>query len=417
MSYIKRAIERIIDNNFRKSKALVVTGARQVGKTTVTKHLYPDVQRINMKDRLLINASKEDPLSFLEGMGMPLFIDEIQNTPYLIDELKVILDETDSKGNYILSGSQKWKLMKGLTESLAGIASILEMTTLSLREIKSISFDQPFSLNEKYLKEREKHLQKYENIWEYIHRGFYPELYDDDPRYWGTYYNDYVSTYLEKDVYDILKVRDPDTFYRFMVSCAARTGNILNYSNIASDVGIDADTVKSWTGILEKTGIIYLLKPYYNSHLNRALKSPKIYFRDTGLAAHLTNWTTPEQLQAGAMNGAFFETFVLNEILKSYINAGLDHTRYVYYYRGRDKRKNSVNEYEESEIDFIIEENNTLYPIEIRKNKNVTASMTSAFNVLDKDKSKKRGTGAIICTCDHKLKLSADLYALPVEYI
>ena len=176
MSYIKRAIERIIDNNFRKSKALVVTGARQVGKTTVTKHLYPDVQRINMKDRLLINASKEDPLSFLEGLGMPLFIDEIQNTPYLIDELKVILDETDSKGNYILSGSQKWKLMKGLTESLAGIASILEMTTLSLREIKSISFDQPFSLNEKYLKEREKHLQKYENIWEYIHRGFYPEL-------------------------------------------------------------------------------------------------------------------------------------------------------------------------------------------------------------------------------------------------
>ena len=232
--------------------------------------------------------------------------------------------------------------MKGLTESLAGIASILEMTTLSLREIKSISFDQPFSLNEKYLKEREKHLQKYENIWEYIHRGFYPELYDDDPRDWGT---------------------------------------------------------------------------YYNSHLNRALKSPKIYFRDTGLAAHLTNWTTPEQLQAGAMNAAFFETFVLNEILKSYINAGLDHTRYVYYYRGRDKRKNSVNEYEESEIDFIIEENNTLYPIEIKNNKNVTASMTSAFNVLDKDKSKKRGTGAIICTCDHKLKLSADLYALPVEYI
>ena len=349
MAYIKRAIEDLIKNNYSRSKALVITGARQVGKTTVTRHLYPEVRRINMKDRLLANASKEDPLSFLESLGRPLFIDEIQNTPYLIDELKVLLDETETKGNYILSGSQKWKLMKGLSESLAGIPSILEMTTLSLREIHNIAYNEPFSLSEEYLAGREKHLKKYNDLWKYIHNGFYPELYDDDPRSWNTYYSDYVSTYIEKDVYDIVKIKDANVFYRFMVSCAARTGNILNYSNIASDIGIDADTVKSWVSILERTGIVYLLQPYFNSHLSRAIKSPKIYFRDTGLAAYLTNWTTADQLEAGAMNGAFFETFVINEIIKSYINSGRDYNNYIYYYRGRDRKKNDLDEYEECE--------------------------------------------------------------------
>ena len=181
-------------------------------------------------------------------------------------------------------------------------------------------------------------------------------------------------------------------------------------------MGIDSVTVKKWIGVLEKTGIVYLLQPYFNSHLSRAIKSPKLYFRDTGLAAYLTNWTTKEQLRDGAMNGAFFETFVINEILKSYLNAGMDYTSHVYYYSGKDKKK--VNkESVESEIYLIIEENNTLFPIEIKKSGTARADMASAFPVLDKDIEKKRGMGAIICLSEYKLKLRDNLLALPIEYI
>ena len=414
--YIKRAIETVLIENFSKAKALAVTGARQVGKTTVTRHLYPDIRRINMKDSRLAAAARDDPYSFLDGFGRPLFIDEVQSAPFLLEEVKVILDEIGEKSNYLFSGSQKWELMKGLSESLAGTVSILEMTTLSMREIKSVDFGQPFIPTETYISERQKHLKKYDDIWSFIHNGFYPELYDDDPRSWSTFYRDYIATYIEKDVYDILKVKDPSTFYRFLVSVAARTGSTLNYANIANDIGVDTVTVKSWIGVLEKTGIVYLLQPYFNSHLSRAIKSPKLYMRDTGLAAYLTNWTTTEQLRDGAMNGAFFETFVINEIIKSYVNAGKDYTKYVYYYKGKDKRMVD-GESIEGEIDLVIEENNTLYPVEIKKNSNVRAEMAKSFLTLDKDIEKKRGTGVIICTSDYKLKLRENLYALPIEYL
>lgn len=414
--YIERAIEQELKDRFSSSKALAVTGARQVGKTTVTGHLYPEIRRINMKDSRLISAAQEDPWSFLDGFGCPVFIDEVQTAPFLLNDVKVILDETRNKGNYIFSGSQKWELMKGLSESLAGSVSILEMTTLSMRELFRVKTKLPFIPTEDYFREREKQMPKYQDVWSYIHNGFYPELYDDNPRRWDAFYRDYIATYIERDVYDLLKVRDQTTFYRFLVSVAARTGSMLNYSNIADDIGMDSETVKSWISVLENTGIVYLLQPYFSSHLSRAIKTPKIYFRDTGLAAYLTNWTTKEQLRDGAMNGAFFETFVINEIIKSYVNAGKDYSKYLYYYRGKDKKRNE-GELAENEIDFIIEENNTLYPIEIKKNSNVRADMASAFPVLDKDIEKKRGTGIILCTSDYKLKLRENLLALPIEYI
>ena len=414
--YIKRAIESVLAENFSCSKSLAVAGARQVGKTTMTKHLYPEIRRVNMKDRRLLTAAIEDPYLFLDSLGRPLFIDEVQAAPFLLSEAKVILDDVSQKGNYIFSGSQKWELMKGLSESLAGSVSILEMTTLSMRELHSIDFSLPFSLSGDYLSARERCLKRYENVWHYIHNGFYPELYDDSPRNWSAFYRDYVSTYIEKDIYDILKIRDASAFYRFLVSAAARTGSVLNCSNIADDVGVSSDTVKSWISVLEKTGIVYLLQPYFSSHLNRAIRSPKLYFRDTGLAAYLTNWTTEDQLRDGAMNGAFYETFVINEILKSYINAGMDYSRSVFYYRGKDRKK--INgESAESEIDLIIEENNTLYPIEIKKNASVKADMAAAFPVLDKDLNKKRGIGAIICSSEYKLFLRENLVALPLDYI
>lgn len=414
--YIERAIEKELSDRFFTSKAVAVTGARQVGKTTVTRHLFPEIRRINMKDSRLSNAAKEDPFSFLDGFGRPLFIDEVQAAPYLFNDVKVILDELGGKGNYLFSGSQKWELMKGLSESLAGSVSILEMATLSMREIFQVSYNLPFIPTEEYLREREKKLIKYKDVWQYIHNGFYPELYDDTPRRWEVFYRDYIATYMERDVYDILKIRDHTTFYRLLVSVAARTGSMLNYSNIADDIGVDSETVKSWIGVLENTGIVYILQPYYNSHLNRAVKTPKIYFRDTGLAAYLTNWMTKEQLRDGAMNGAFFETFVINEIIKSYINAGKDYSKYLYYYRGKDKKKNGGESFE-NEIDFIIEDNDVLYPIEIKKNSAVKSDMAAAFPVLDKAIEKRRGPGTIICTSDYKLKLRENLLALPIEYI
>lgn len=414
--YIKRAIEEQIQQNFLSAKSLAITGARQVGKTTVTKHIYPDIQRINMKDKRLINAANDDPYSFLMGFDRPLFIDEVQNAPFLLDEVKVILDETETKGNYIFSGSQRWELMKNISDSLAGIVAVLEMTTLSMREINGIGFNRPFSLTDDYLSERSQSLVKYENVWHYIHNGFYPELYNDNIRTWENYYRDYVSTYIERDVYNILKIRDSASFYRFLVAVAARTGNILNYTSIADSVGIDKDTVKSWISILEQTGIVYILQPYYNSHLLRAIHTPKLYMRDTGLAAYLTSWLTEEQLKNGAMNGAFFETFVVNEIIKSYVNAGKDYKKYIYYYKGKDKKRIN-NESVECEIDLIIEENGVLYPIEIKMNSNVRADMAKSFAVLDKDVDKKRGMGVIICPSDYKLMLRDNLMALPIEYI
>ncbi|MCQ2800184.1 MAG: DUF4143 domain-containing protein [Bacilli bacterium] len=418
MSYIRRSIEEVLLSKSKTSKSIAITGARQVGKTTMTSTLFPEVSRINLKNPSLLLAAKDDPQLFLESYERPLFIDEIQKAPELIESAKVVLDKVGGKFNYVFSGSQKWSLMKGLSDSLSGMVSILELSTLSMREVSGVCFNEHFVPNDEYIAKREKTLKNYGDIWQYIHNGMYPELYDDNPRGWEEFYSDYVKTYIERDVYDITKVRDYMTFYRFLVSVAARTGNVLDYTNISNDVGVSVDTVKMWVGILEKTDIVYLLQPYYNSHLNRVIKSPKIYFRDTGLAAYLTSWTTPKALENGAMNGAFFETFAIGEILKSFSNEGKDYRNYVYYYKGKDKKKNKVDSgFEECEVDLIIEENGTLYPIEIKKNSNPKSEMASAFPVLDKDIGKKRGTGAIVCRCEHKMKLRDNLYALPIEYI
>lgn len=425
MPYIHRAIEPLLIQKYQSYKCVAITGARQVGKTRMTKELFPNVRRINLKNPNLLNAASSDPQGFMESFDRPLFIDEVQECPHLLGSVKDILDNVSSYGNYLFSGSQKWSLMEGLSDSLSGMVGIIELAGLSLREINGIDFNERFIPTEMYIKNREKTLKKYPDIWKSIHRGFYPELYEHIEKDWEEFYQDYVRTYIERDVYKITKVRDYQTFYRFLVSVAARTGQILDYTNIANDIGISVDTVKSWIGILVKTDIVYLLQPYYNSHLNRAIKSPKIYFRDTGLACFLTSWLTPETLKNGAIAGNMFETFVVNEIIKSFINVGKDYSKYIYYYHGKDKIKNkridkngnTIIENEESEIDIIIEEDGVLYPIEIKKGSNPTANDANAFTVLDKDIDKKRGMGAIICTGEYKLKLRDNLYSLPIEYI
>ena len=421
MYLIKRHIEPVVARRAKNSKAILLTGPRQVGKSTLFKHLFSDVNQVTFDDDLLLAQAAEDVGLFLLNNPCPLMIDEVQKCPSIFNRLKIVLDNTDKLSNFYLTGSQKLQLMENISDSLAGRISIVELDGLSLREINEVDFNQHFVPSAEYLNEREKYLKNYSaDIWETIHRGSFPELYVNPEREWIDYYQSYVKTYLERDVNRLVKAKNHLTFVRFMTAVAARTGQVINYANIASELDVSEVTVKEWVSILEKSGIIYILKPYTASVLKRAVKTPKLYFRDTGLCCYLTRWLTPETLKNGAMAGAMFETFVINEILKSYSNEGLEYDFDVYYYNGKDKKKKTetgkVIEVE-GEIDLIIQENGILYPIEIKMSTMPKASMASEFDVLDGIPDKKRGMGTIICLLDRKLYLRENLVALPLEYL
>lgn len=410
MAYIERAITSILKSRVSSSKCLLLTGARQVGKSTMIKHVFPEYHRADFDDRLTRLQAREEPKLFFMNHPKPLFIDEVQKENSILEEIKLIVDNSDARGGFILSGSGKLDLMKGVSESLAGRVSVMELMGLSLREIKGITFNRHFIPSEDYLEEREKNLKPYSDLWEVIHKGSYPELYDVE-REWQDFYSSYVATYLERDVHALIAA-DSLTFTKFMTSVAARTGEMLNYANIAGEVGVSEPTVKNWISVLERTGIIYILQPYSTSTLNRAIRTPKIYFRDTGLACYLTRWLTPEALKNSAVAGNMFETFAVSEILKTYSNEGKDYKFSIFYYRGKDKRASGENE-----IDLIIEENGILYPVEIKMTGNPKAAMGGTNQVLDKIPDKKRGTGVILCLVDRKMYLRENLIALPIEYI
>lgn len=410
MPYIERAISSVLRQRVKTSKCTLVVGARQVGKSTLIKREFEEFNRANFDDRLTRMQAKEEPKLFFLNNPCPLFIDEVQKESDILEDIKQIVDESDERGLFILSGSQKLELMKGMSESLAGRVSISELSGLSLREIHGVKFNRHFVPSEDYLTEREKEIISYENIWEIIHRGSYPELYDTE-RDWQEYYSSYVATYLERDINELI-LADGVTFTKFLTAVAARTGELLNYANIANEVGVSEPTIKKWTSILERTGIVYLLQPYSANALKRAIKTPKIYFRDTGLACYLTRWLTADALKCSAVAGNMFETFIVSEILKSYTNEGKDYKFSIFYYRGKDKGATNENE-----IDLIIEENGTLYPIEIKLSGNPKASMGATNPVLDKVEGKKRGMGVILCLVDKKTYLRENLIALPITYI
>lgn len=410
MKYIKRAFAEILRNRVKLSKCALLVGSRQVGKSTLIKNEFRDFYRCNFDDRLTRQQAKDEPKLFFMNNPCPLFIDEVQKEVSILEEIKLIVDESDERGQFILSGSQKLELMHGAGESLAGRIAIFELAGLSLREIFEIDFNKHFVPTNEYIKEREKSLLKYENIWQIIHKGAYPELYVVE-RDWQEFYSSYVSTYLERDVNELIST-DSVTFTKFLTAVAARTGEILNYANIANSIGVSEPTVKSWISILERTGIVYLLEPYSASSLTRAIKSPKVYFRDTGLACYLTRWLTSDALKNSAVAGNMFETFVVSEILKSYSNEGKDYKFNIFYYRGKDKLATSENE-----IDLIIEENGVLYPIEIKMTGNPKANMGATNQILDKIQDKKRGLGVILCLVDKKMYLRENLLALPIEYV
>lgn len=382
MKYIRRSLEDVIEASAKSFKAVLITGARQTGKLTLLQELFPKRKTITFDDQFLEDQARENPDMFLVLNAPPVTMDEVQRVPELFRYIKMSCDRSEEKGQFLLSGSQPFRLMELASDSLAGRVSVIELAPLSLREIMEDPSTLPFVPILEYVKERGKTAKAPANIWEIIHRGGYPQL------------------------------QDLDTFRRFMIACAARTGEMLNYSNIAEEIGKDADTVKKWISILEASGIIYILEPYTASVLKRAIRTPKLYFRDTGLAAYLTRWLTPETLANGAMSGAFWETFVISEILKSYSNRGLDYRYFVSYYRGKDRKAG-----QEDEIDFIIEENGILHPIEIKKNSRVKAEMTSAFQALDAIPDKKRGMGALICMCPQPGMVRDNILQLPVWYI
>ena len=410
MIYIKRLIEDVLKDRFKNSRCVLVSGTRQVGKSTLLKHLYANINYITFDDLLLQQLANDDPKLFISNLPKPSILDEVQYSPTIFPYIKIECDNANNNGNYLLTGSQQMKVMDKAKESLAGRVSILELQTLCLREINNVDFNKHFIPTNEYISLREKKLTKYNNIWKIIHRGMYPELYRSN-RDWTDFYSSYVKTYVERDISEEIDLKDKLTFSKFLISIASRTGQLLNKQNIADEVGVSAKTITSWISILERTGLIYILEPYYSNHLTRAIKTPKVYFKDTGLACYLTRWITPEALENGAMSGHIFETFVVNEIIKSFTNEGKEYQFNLFYYRGKD------NDSQEDEIDLIIEENGFLHPIEIKKTANPTLSMVKAFKVLDKEIEKKRGLGAILCLYDKKVLLKEDVIVIPIEYI
>lgn len=402
---IKRHIESVIDYGLKQTKVLLVTGPRQSGKTFIMQNHYKKYEYVTFDDNNELITADKDPQLFFKDRSYPLIIDEAQYSQNIFRTVKLIVDKSKKRGQLILTGSQSFDLMEKVNESLAGRISIIEMSNLSLREIAKVQFSQCFVPSKKYIKNREKELVDYKDLWGKIHRGQFPELTSNKKRNWEWFYRDYINTYLEKDIKKIINIKNEVSFKKFLICIAARTGNEIVYDEIASEVGKDAKTIKEWISIVAQTGLIKMVHTYKNSVLKRMIKNPKLYFMDTGLVCYLVGWKTKEQAKNGAMAGSLFETFVFSEISKSYLNAGktLDN---IYYYRDKDKK----------EIDFIIEENGILYPIEIKMSATIDIHWDKYNNYLSKVKNKKVEKITVICQVDKKYELE-NMMVLPVSYI
>lgn len=419
LSYISRSLEGFILSSSASYPALLLSGARRVGKSTLLQTLFPELNYISLDDPFLESQARHEGGMFLTLNRPPLIIDEAQRAPELFRHIKIHCDNSSRRGLFLLSGSQQFNLMRDVSESLAGRICIVELGGLSLREIQGDSFNEPFKPDLDYVLRRRQSLRPPGNIWEFIHRGSYPELQAPE-RNWSDFYANYVQTYVERDVRQLTAVQDLEQFRNFVIAAASRSGEILNYANIANEVGVNQGTVKKWLSILECSGLVYLLKPFASTALKRAIKAPKLYFRDIGLACYLTRWLSAEALAYGAMSGKFFESFVVSEILKSFANCGLDYRHFVSYYHGRDRLKTRVNgslQEQECEIDLIIESEGQLHPIEIKKGVNVKAEQAAAFQVLDRIPGKQRGMGAIVCNCPQPGQLRENILQIPVWYI
>ena len=405
--YIKRHVEDVVNRVRKTYPVTLITGPRQVGKSTMLQNIYPDIKYETLDNPLLLQSIASDPVGYLKLQGFPFIIDEVQRLPELFISLKYIVDTNKSKGMYFLSGSQKFELMRGVSESLAGRISIIEMLGLSSREIYGDTFTLPFIPTMDYLTSRKSKIPADgKMLWQRIHKGSMPKLYDDDNVEWERYYSDYVNTYIERDVQKLEQVGDTLAFLQFMTAIASRTGELLNMESIAKDVGVSAPTIKKWISVLQKSNLIYLLQPFSLNVSKRIIKTPKVYFTDTGLVAYLCKWLTPETLMNGAMAGGIFETYVISEILKSYYNAGIEPS--LYYYRDTNG----------AEVDLLVYRNGTLYPIEIKKTSSPNIKDIKHFKTMaDCYQSVNVGEGGVICTYENLLPLGENNKIIPVNFI
>ena len=408
MEYIKRHAEATVNTLSKMFGAILVAGPRQVGKTTMLQRITEGISYATLDDPIVRVAAQEQSGTFFKDNPPPVFVDEIQKVPELFSQIKMFIDREHKKGQFFMCGSQQFQMMKGVSESLSGRIGLVTLLGFSLRERYGVSNDTPFLPTDEYFDERKKQLANipYEGVWKMIHRGSMPELCENPDFDWQMFYGAYVRTYIERDVRDLSGIGDTVKFTRFMTAAAASTGQLVNLASMARDVGISQPTAERWLSILVASNIVYLLKPYSNSITKRAVKTPKLYFLDTGLAAYLTRWNTPDVLKNGAMAGAFFESFVISEIIKSYYNKGIVEPP-LYFYRDKDM----------NEIDLVIEENGTLYPLEMKKHADPRKKDMDAFDLLDKIPGIKRGPGGVICLYDRLITLKGNDRVIPINYL
>lgn len=407
MKYITRNLENVVKQVTKEYPVVLVTGPRQVGKTTMLQKMMKDTNReyVSLDDLNERSIAKGDPELFLQLHKPPVLIDEVQYAPELFTYIKMYVDKNHEPGAFWLTGSQVFKLMKGVQESLAGRVAVLSLTSLSQAEIYG-EFTEPFMIDMEALSARKTRRQEADtrDIFERIYRGSMPAIVSGVSSNSQIFYNSYLSTYIERDVRELSDAIDSLKFLRFITAVAARSGQMLNVAEIARDADINQVQAKNWLGILETLGIIFYLHPYSNNLLKRLVKTPKLYFYDTGLVCYLTKWSNAETLESGAMNSAVLENYVVAEIMKTYLNNGKE--PYIYYYRDKDAK----------EIDLVIEHDGVLNPIEIKKTSNPGTELIRVFELLDRASS-PRSKGAVICMKPGLSAIDRDNYIVPVWMI
>ncbi len=408
MQYITRELERKFRQMDGFFKVVLVTGARQVGKTTMLKHLAKDTNRtyVTLDDLMARELAQTDPTLFFQTYKPPILIDEVQHAPQLFERIKLMCENTEETGQFWLTGSQQYSMMKHVRETLAGRIGILELYSLSQREKNGVIFDKPLDFSFENLQERQRITQPNDitDVFEHIWRGGMPQVQTADEEMRQEYYSSYVDTYLMRDVAEVGGVTNSAKFMKLLRTCAALTAEQINYATLATAADISEPTAKDWVRILEGLGIVYLLQPYSNNELKRLVKTPKLYFCDTGLCAYLSMWLTRDTLMNGAASGHYFENYVVTELLKNYAYG---------------KTKANISYYRDSnakEIDVFVELNGYIHPLEIKKSASPNRKEVKKYELLDKA-SIPRSNGGIVCMCDKPMPIDEKNAFIPSNLI
>lgn len=408
MKYLERTLERKFLHMSSFFKAVLVTGARQVGKTTMLKHLAANQSRtyVSMDNTMARTLAKSDPILFFQTYKPPMIIDEIQKAPELFEQIKIMCDESEEKGLFWLTGSQQYQMMKNVRETLAGRVGILELYSLSKNEAEGLAFPNEMDFSLPCLLARQPFAKRNDitQVFEHIWRGGMPDVQDADPEQRQEYFNSYIETYLMRDAAEEGGITDTIRFHRFMRACAALAAEQVNYKTLAEAAEISQPTAKEWVRLLQSLGILYLLPPYANNELKRLAKTPKLYFCDTGLCAYLSMWLTRDTLMNGAASGHYFENYVVTELLKNFAYAPSKAN--LTYYRDSNAK----------EIDVFVEENGVIHPLEIKKSANPDRREVKKYELLDKA-GLKRGSGGIICMCEEVIPIDTQNCFIPCNLI